>query len=247
MKTKKTLIIILSIVSLILLSITVTMSCILLVNRNKLKDNRTDVEKYYDMKCVSFSAQNFNASKGQIVFIGDSITDLYILDDHYSELNLATYNRGIGGDTTSGVLNRLQVSLYDIKPSKVVLLIGTNDINSNVFDGAINRYEQIMNDIYKELPEVELYCVSVIPQNEDIEVFSRDRIHENNNKVVELNEEIKKLTAKYDATYIDLFSQISDENNYLIKDYSDDGLHLNVKGLSVWTELMMPHFLGNNE
>ena len=247
MKTKKTLIIILSIVSLILLSITVVLSCILLVNRKKLIDNKTDIEKYYDIKCAAFSAQNFNASKGQIVFIGDSITDLYILDDHYSKLDLATYNRGIGGDTTSGVLKRLQVSLFDIKPSKVVLLIGTNDINSNVYDGAINRYEQIIDNIYKELPEVELYCVSVIPQNDDIEAFSGERIQENNNKVVELNEGIKKLTAKYGATYIDLFSQISDENNCLIKDYSDDGLHLNVKGLSVWTELMMPYFSSNNE
>ena len=89
--------------------------------------NESDFEKYYKMKTEAFAVNNTNASKGQIVFIGDSITDLCPLDDYYSDLQLATYNRGIGGDTTAGVLKRLDVSALQINPSKVVLLIGAND------------------------------------------------------------------------------------------------------------------------
>ena len=62
------------------------------------------------------------------MFVGDSITDLYVLDDHYADLPQAVYNRGIGGDTTAGVLARLQVSVLDLQPDVVVLMIGTNDL-----------------------------------------------------------------------------------------------------------------------
>ena len=128
-------------------------------------DDVPEVPSYYDVKCQSFSAQNADLAKGQIVFIGDSITDLYALDDHYSDLPLECYNRGISGDTTSGVIDRLKVSLYDIDPSIVVLMIGANDINAGLGEyGMMNRYAQIIDGIYANLPGVELYCMSIIPQ-----------------------------------------------------------------------------------
>ena len=74
----------------------------------------SDDKSYYQKKCDSYAVQNTNLSKGQIIFIGDSITDLYPLDDYYADLNLVTYNRGIGGDTTQGVLERLKVSFCSV-------------------------------------------------------------------------------------------------------------------------------------
>ena len=137
-----------------------------LVYKNFYDGKKNPLEEYYDNKCLAFGVQNANASKGQIVFIGDSITDLYLLDDHYADLPFACYNRGIGGDTTSGVLKRLKVSLFDITPKTVVLLIGTNDINGGVGDEVIlSNYRQIIDEIFDNLPGVELYCVSIIPQN----------------------------------------------------------------------------------
>ena len=102
------------------------------------------VASYYENKCLAFSLENANYSKGQIIFIGDSITDGYPLDSYYGDLNLKTYNRGIGGDRTSGVYRRLKVSLYDLKPTKVILMIGINDINSGeTNDEIIANYSQI--------------------------------------------------------------------------------------------------------
>ena len=40
-------------------------------------------KSYYDKKCEAYFLENQNYAKGQIVFIGDSITDLYVLDDYY--------------------------------------------------------------------------------------------------------------------------------------------------------------------
>ena len=109
----------------VLVAVIIILASILGVYVMKDKNKKSE---YWQLKYDSFVVQNANLSKGQIVFVGDSITDFYPLDDYYADLNLATYNRGIGGDTTGGLLDRMKVSLYDLAPSKIVLMIGINDI-----------------------------------------------------------------------------------------------------------------------
>lgn len=232
---------------LFIIAILAALVVILLLRPAQQPDNRTDLQKYYDSKCQSYSVQNVNLAKGQIVFIGDSITDLYILDDHYADLPLACYNRGIGGDTTSGVLDRLQVSLYDLAPSAVVLMIGTNDINGCLEEEDIlKRYAQIIDGIRANLPDAQLYCMSIIPQNEQIEEYSHLRIADTTPCIMRVNAGICRLAEEKGAVYLDLFSLIADEDNHLIREYSDDGLHLNPAGLSVWTKLIKPYLGGES-
>ena len=205
------------------------------------EEGREDLQLYYDMKCESYATQNVNLAKGQIVFIGDSITDLYILDEHYADLPLATYNRGISGDTTQGVLNRLDVSVLDIEPACVVLMIGTNDINGNVSEDVIlANYGKILDTIYAALPEVDVYCMSIIPQNMQLAEYSTVDVSDTTRRILTINPKIRELAEQKGATYLDLFTRLADENNHLIRTYSDDGLHLNKAGLSVWTELLKP-------
>ena len=210
------------------------------------KDTRNDFQKYYDNKVISYGVQNVNLSKGQIVFVGDSITDLYLLDDHYADLPLACYNRGIGGDTTSGVLKRLQVSIFDLEPSAVVLMIGTNDINGNLPEKEIlDRYRQIVEAITTTLPDAKLYCVSVIPQNKQVEEYSTLQVDHTTPVILRINAQIRQIAESCGAGFVDLFPLLADENNYLLPQYSDDGIHLNPTGLAVWTEQMRPLLMGN--
>ena len=137
-------------VILVLLVSTVILSVIVVLD----KKEEESLEHYYNMKCYSFGVQNANLSDGQIIFVGDSITDLYPLDSYYSDLDLATYNRGIGGDTTKGVLERMDVSIFDRSPKKIVLMIGTNDVNGKNEDSYIlDNYRQIIDEIREKLPE----------------------------------------------------------------------------------------------
>ena len=206
------------------------------------KEEENFFKVYYDNKCESYGIQNYNLSKGQIIFIGDSITDLCPLDDYYLDLPLACYNRGIGGDTTEGVLDRLQVSIFDLMPSKVVLMIGTNDVNGGKSEKYIvNNYAKIIKEIKEGVPNVELYCMSIIPQNKDMESYSDVDTTANNIKIQSINGKIKGLSEEQEATYIDLYPALLGKEGNLDKAYSDDGLHLNAEGFAVWSGILKPY------
>ena len=219
----------------VLLAVAVALGVVIAFQKNK----EESIYSYYNMKCDAFKVDNINASHNQIVFIGDSITDGYRLDDYYGELSLATYNRGIGGDTTDGVLRRLDVSLFDINPSKIVLMIGTNDISggrSN--DEILNNYREILSEIKERLPETEVYCMSIIPQN-SLFVSESAELEKRTEIIIEVNREIKELSERMGYQYVNIFDGLS-ENNILKAEYTEDGLHLNHKGYIVWTEILKP-------
>lgn len=210
---------------------------------NTKPNEMSDFEQYYHDKCISYTMENMNASEGQIVFVGDSLTDGYKLDEHYADLDSMVYNRGIGGDTTQGVLGRIDVSILDINPSKVVLLIGANDINAGQeVDSVVKNYSEIVSKIKNKLPETKLYCVSLLPQNDDIEMYGDFDAKKHVDAIMKVNEKIKEIVEENENTiYIDLFSLLKDENNMLIKEYSPDGLHLNEKGYDIWTSAVKEH------
>ena len=205
------------------------------------KPKAEDRSDYYANKCAAFAVQNANLSRGQIVFIGDSITDLCPLDDYYSSLPSATYNRGISGDVTQGVYDRLKVSLYDIAPTKVVLMIGINDINGGrAVDDIAATYKKILDDIKINLPDTQVFCMSVIPLGEKMSAFGTVDIDANNLKVVSLDEKIKTLAAGNGYTYVDLYAAVSADGK-LLKNLTDDGIHLNAAGFAVWAQTIKPY------
>ena len=244
--TKKILnIIFLSVISL-LISV-VVLSLFLYKSKTKIKISEKELEysqiSNYDKKIYSFLTQNKNASQGQIVFIGDSITDYYHPDDYYADLPLATYNRGIAGDTTKWLFGRIKLSLYDIAPSKVVLMIGINDINSKKDNQyIIEMYEKILDGIKQNLPTTEVYCMSVLSLNSKRLNYVKDiDINAEIDQIKDFNVLLENLVSKKDYTYVDLFSQTIDENGFLMSEYSDDGIHLNSNGYEVWTNIVKPY------
>ena len=202
----------------------------------------SDAQKYYNNKIHAFSCENTNFAKEQIVFIGDSITDLCPLDEYYADLDVACYNRGIGGDRTQGVIDRLKVSVFDLNPSKIVLMIGTNDINAGMESKKIvENYRKILDTIKENQPTVELYFMSIIPEGKDLESYSNLDVSKNNETIKKLNAEIEGLCSEYGYTYVDINSYLVDENGYLRTDCSDDGLHLNAGGFEIWANMLKPY------
>lgn len=227
--------IIILLIALITVSVLYGLEC-----TKKNTDNESEVQSYYDMKCSAFELENYNFSKGQIVFIGDSITDGYPLDSFYGDLALRTYNRGISGDVTSGVYRRLKLSLFDLAPTKIVLMIGINDINmGQTNDEIMINYTSIIEDIKTNLPSADVTCLSVLPMNSIVEQYGVD-LAKATAQIKDLNGRIKTFVEGKGYRYIDLFTHFADENDHLITTYSNDGLHPNNAGYVVWTNVLKP-------
>lgn len=227
--------IIILLIALITVSVLYGLEC-----TKKNTDNESEVQSYYDMKCSAFELENYNFSKGQIVFIGDSITDGYPLDNFYGDLALRTYNRGISGDRTSGIYRRLKLSLFDLAPTKIVLMIGINDINLGLTNDEIMiNYTSIIDDIKTNLPSADVTCLSVLPMNSIVEQYGVD-LAKATAQIKDLNGRIKTLVEGKGYRYIDLFTHFADENDHLITTYSNDGLHPNNAGYVVWTNVLKP-------
>ncbi|MBQ4273819.1 MAG: hypothetical protein IJB94_02465, partial [Clostridia bacterium] len=106
------------------------------------------VRAYRAAKLEQYEQENaeYDDYEVDVAFIGDSLTDGYDLAKYYPQY--VTANRGIGGDTTFGLEERLQVSLYDLKPKVVVMLIGANNM-----DSMLENYESILKGLQENLPE----------------------------------------------------------------------------------------------
>lgn len=172
-------------------------------------------------------------SKKDFIFMGNSIT---AGTDWAKLLNLPqAKNRGISGDITFGVLERLQ-EVIDRKPAKVFILIGINDISRNIPDSIILRnYKMMIQKIRKESKKTQIYFCTLLPVNSSFEKFKNH--YGKDNHILWLNDEIRKFEAK-NVTIIDLYPVFADDNKRLKAELTKDGLHLIPEGYKVWAEYL---------
>lgn len=177
--------------------------------------------------------KNEPLSKKDYVFLGNSIT---AGTDWAKLLNLPNAkNRGISGDITYGVLERLQ-EIIDAKPAKIFILIGINDISRNIPDSLIiNNYKKMINRIRKGSKKTEIYFNTLLPVNASFEKFKNH--YGKDDHILHINEEIRKLGAKK-VTIIDLYNQFTDKDKHLRAELTKDGLHLIPEGYQVWAKFL---------
>lgn len=178
-------------------------------------------------KQEAFKNYNRYALPGGVVFVGDSITQDFNVYEYFPGKNV--YNRGIGGDTSKGVLRRLDVSIFELKPSQVFLQIGTNDLEllSDGVEGIFNRTKDIIQKIKQFDAKIKINLVSVYPVNKAIDPKTVGK--RSNNDIIALNQKLRTID---DVNYIDLFSQLV-KDNALNPAYTLEGLHLNQQGYEV--------------
>jgi len=172
-------------------------------------------------------------TKRDYIFLGNSIT---AGADWSKLLNLPhARNRGISGDITFGVLERLQ-EVIDRKPAKVFVLIGINDISRNIPDSLILRnYRTIIDRIRKGSKKTNIYFYTLLPVNASFEKFKNH--YGKDEHILYLNDEIRKLKAK-NVTVIDLYPHFLDGDKKLNAALTKDGLHLISAGYDVWAKVL---------
>lgn len=171
------------------------------------------------------------------VFLGDSITNGYDLEEYYE--GLFVVNSGIDGNTTKDILSDMGNRVYRYNPSKVFLLIGTNDINNGISsEDIVSNIEEIIDGIKENRPYCEIYLESIYPvRDSSCEDDKCENVDNRSNSVISnINKELEILAEEKDITYIDIYSLLEDEDGYLKSEYTEDGLHITSEGYKVITE-----------
>ena len=112
-------------------------------------------------------AQRVQQDQGAVVFLGDSITQMWgdDLDDSFPGMKVA--NRGISGDTTRGVLIRLDKDVLALHPAAVVILIGTNDLEDKADPETIAaNLKLIIAALEKANPKMPIILFQVFPSSD---------------------------------------------------------------------------------
>src|SRR5262245_41079427 len=183
---------------------------------------RAFLEGHQARRVSAFEA--FPLAPDDVVFLGDSITE----GGPWEELfpGVRTRNRGIGGDTSDGVLRRLE-QVTRAQPAKVFLLIGTNDLYSGASeDEIVANIEEILERLKQESPDTEVYLQSVLPRAADY----RTRIEA-------LNARLAEVAGEQAAAWVDLYPAFVDPEKGAIRpELSNDDLHLLGPGYALWKE-----------
>lgn len=166
---------------------------------------------------------NTTANSGEIVFIGDSITEFNPIEE-LIESSLKIYNRGIRGITSLQLLDHLEEQILGVKPKIIFLMIGVNDLKTREPQVVFETILTIIKQVKKNLPQSKIYLQSILPINESSR-FIRNKNRRSTKTILILN----KLLSEIDNVYwLDLHSLLRNSNNELPERYTTDGVHLTI-------------------
>lgn len=196
------------------------------------------LEGGFNKRVNDFKEYNKCVKEGGIVFVGDSLTENYNVYEYFKEYDV--YNRGIGGDTTVGLLSRMEESVYALKPSIVVLLIGINDfelVEGSSVNSIFENICTIISKIKENCPDTKIILESLYPvyKKSASKIDVSCVINKDNNKIREVNKLLKTIK---DVHYLDVNSKISDEDGDILLDYTMEGLHVNTLGYHFITKII---------
>lgn len=178
---------------------------------------------------IAWNAQKqdlFNAvpiDSGDIVFIGDSHIERFLLNDYFPRARVR--NRGIGSNSTMQVADRLPAILQR-KPSKLFLQIGINDLAfgytpDSVFNNIIRLTKMVDRSI------TTLYVTSLFP--------TRGHDGYMNYAVKSINIDLAEYCIRNNISFINLYPKLV-QGDELNKELAGDDCHLNGKGYVIWKE-----------
>lgn len=179
---------------------------------------------------------------GGIVFTGSSTIRLWHrrLTEDFSPLD--PLGQGISGTTMNDLLYYLEELVLRYQPSTVVLYQGDNDANIRDVtpEDVITRFDEIIQRIHQELPEAQIFALSVKPS---ISRWSSwPKIQQINALLIE--------RAKSDplVSFVDVATSMLDQSgNPKAELFSTDELHLNSAGYDLWTSILRPLLLGQSD
>jgi len=199
-----------------------------------------ELSRYRDANSKTVTPSKADA---RVVFMGDSITDLWgrSVGDFFP--GKPYLNRGISGQTTPQMLIRFRPDVIALQPKVVVILAGTNDIAGNNGPMTLAMIEDNLATM-AELARahgIRVVFASLLPVSDYGHNREGKPIRQTERRppsqIKALNEWIKRYAADNGCGYLDYFTAMVDESGMLKKELSDDGLHPNAPGYAVMQPL----------
>lgn len=192
------------------------------------------------VKSNNYRLLNKRAKSNQIVVIGDSIVELFPCMELMTG-DRVWYNRGISGDSSDRLLERLDNNAISANPSCIVVLVGTNDIAfGRTDDQIVGSMRDIIDRIHDKLPECRVIIESIYPVNKT----NKDKMvgMRTCSRIAELNAKIESLCCELSVEYLDFWSVLSDDNGRFDLRYTYDGLHPNQEGYETIAKHLLDYF-----
>ncbi len=181
--------------------------------------------------------------EARVVFMGDSITDMWALPQFGGFFPGKPYiDRGIGGQTTPQMVLRFRPDVIALQPQVVVILAGTNDIAGNTGPMTLEETEGNLATM-AELARahgIRVVLSSVMPVSDLTNAEGKHIVQTDRRppeKILALNEWIRKYAAENGHVYLDYFAATVDEKGFLKSGITNDGLHPNAQGYAVMATL----------
>lgn len=167
------------------------------------------------------------------VFIGDSITE-GVSFYGYIPTKRVFAKKGC----TAKAAAKYLPDIAKIKPKKVYILLGSNDLNYNnkSIDKIIEEYDALLTEAKKKLPDATIYVQSVFPVTQKYEQKNKKIT---NKRINALNKKLIALAKEHDVTYINVAKSLKDKNGRLPSKWSSDGLHLKDQYYAKWFDALM--------
>lgn len=186
-------------------------------------------QRAHKMSRYILSLDNHSAFSRSVDFVmfGDSITEWGPWHDTLSHYRLA--NRGLAGDTTAGMLRRLDTTAQ-CHPQLVCVMAGINDLSQGYsLDEVVENYRQMLD--FWQAKGIEVWVQSTL--------YTGERLGALNPLVTSLNQSLFHLCQQRDLAFIDLNRHLCPEQ-FLPLDCSCDDLHLNSNAYRQWLEILTP-------
>jgi lysophospholipase L1-like esterase len=236
-------------------------SCCLVNTAKSLADQLQDWNQLGRYYAANRELKKQPADPNRVVFMGDSITDGWRLEEYFP--GKPYVNRGIGGQVTAQMLVRMYPDVIDLKPAAMVVLAGTNDIARN---NGPSTAEMIQENIMAmtELAQhkgIKVLLCSILPVSDYPYLAQqsgrgtqptapaggragrgpvRQRMTAGHppEDILSLNAWLKSYAAQVNAAYVDYFAALVDEKGWLKDGIANDGLHPNADGYKVMAPIV---------
>lgn len=181
--------------------------------------------------------QRFRAlpnTPGEIVFLGDSLMAEIPWAEYFSPIR----NRGIGGDTSIDVLARLD-EVYESKPAKVFIAVGTNDLSKYTdADEVVSNIERAIVRLREASPKTRVYVLGLLPVS--TKLADAALMRHRNRLAPTLNARLGEMCARNGVPFIDLYDRFTDADGDLKHEFTHDGVHLTQAAHRQYAELLAP-------